>query len=344
MAGATYANSENTVDDGTPASQREDLIDLIYTLSPTETPFMMMAGRGSCSATKHEWQMDRLDVAADNAQIEGLKIENADIEEYDATVRVANYTQIWQKSISITGTMEVVNKAGRNSELSYQLAKRAKELKRDMEHTFVGQGTVGQMASVAGATRRSAAVQAQFHADWTTTGTTLEGININRGPGSGTAGADGGFVEATDLFSAPTDANALRPLLESDLKGVIQGAWTNGGDPTLIMVGPFNKTQISTFTGNSTRFDRGEDKRLVSAIDVYVSDFGEHKVVPNRFQRERDCFALTPELFTVCYLRPFRQHALSKIGDSEERTLLAEATLKMSNNAGSGIVADLTTS
>ena len=208
----------------------------------------------------------------------------------------------------------------------------------------MGQGTVGNMASVAGATRRSAAVQAQFHANWTTTGVALEGVNISRGPGAGTAGADGGFVEATDLFVAPTDANALRPLLESDLKSVIQGAWTNGGDPTLVMVGPFNKTQISTFTGNSTRFDRGEDKRLVSAIDVYVSDFGEHKGVPNRFQRERDVLVLTPELFTVCYLRPFRQHALSKIGDSEERTLMAEATLKMSNNAGSGIVADCTTS
>jgi hypothetical protein len=213
-----------------------------------------------------------------------------------------------------------------------------------MEYTFVGNDSTGagvqtNMASVAGATRRSAAVQAQFHAAWVQGGTTLPGVNINR---DATSGADGGW-DGT-LFDGPTDSSADRPLLESDLKGVIQGAWTNGGDPTIVMVGPFNKTTISTFTGNSTRFDRGEDKRLVSAIDVYVSDFGEHRVVPNRFQREQDCLVLTPELFTVCYLRPFRQHALSKVGDTEERTLLCEATLKLSNNAGSGIVADLTTS
>lgn len=332
-----FTNSQETID--VPDSNREDLTDLIYMLSPTETPFMMMAGRGSCSATKHEWLMDELSAASDNAVQEGLKIADADVDAVLPPPRLANHTQIWQKSISITGTMEVVNKAGRSSELSYQLAKKAKELKRDMEFTHVGQTTVANMASVAGATRRSAAVQAQFHADWTTTGTTLIGININRGAG----GADGGFVEATDLFSAPTDGTQ-RPLLESMLKGVIQGAWTNGGDPTIIMTGPFNKTTISTFTGNSTRFDRGEDKRLVAAVDIYESDFGVHKVVPNRFQRDRDVLVLTPELYTMCYLRPFRQHALSKVGDSEERTLLCEGTMKYANNAGSGIVADCTTS
>jgi hypothetical protein len=316
----TFAKTTETYD--ATDAQREDLIDLIYNISPTETPYLMMAGRGSCSARKHEWQMDRLDAAADNANEEAQAITNTELSAAVPAVRVANYTQISQKSISISGTMEVVNKAGRNSELSYQLAKRAKELKRDMELTCVG-NAVANMASVAGSSgtaRRAAAVQASFHEDWTTTGVTLPGLNISRGTG----GASGGFIEATDLFAIPTDGSPLRPLLESDLKGVIQGAWTNGGDPTVIM--------------------RGEDKRLVAAIDVYESDFGTHRIVPNRFQRERDVFAFTPELNTICYLRPFRQHALAKIGDSEERTLLAEWTIKHSNNAGNGIVADVTTS
>lgn len=334
-----YANTETTQTSNADRSQREDLIDLIYNLSPTETPFMQMAGRGSCSAIRHEWQMDKLDSAADNATLEGLKVENSEISSFDATQRITNFTQIWQKSISITGTMEVVNKAGRNSELSYQLAKRAKEIKRDMEYTHVGNAT--NQASVGGSTRRSASVQAQFHNLWVRSGPGLPGTHINHGAaGSPT---DGGFDTSTLLFVAPGDGTK-RPLLESDLKAVIQGAWTNGGDPTVIMCGPFNKTVISSFTGNSTRQDIGEDKRLVAAIDVYVSDFGEHRVVPNRFQLERDVIAFTPELFTMCYLRPFRQHQLSKIGDTEERTLLAEATLKGSNNAGSGWVADLTTS
>ena len=320
--------------------EREDLSDLIYMIDPTETPFMMMAGRGTATAVSHEWQMDRLDSAADNAKAEGLLIEPADLETITKTERLRNYTQISSKSISITGTTEVINKAGRNSELSYQLAKRAKELKRDLEFQMVGNTTalsVSNAGAGGGTPRRSAGVMSQFDEDWVQAGTALDGININRGAG----GLDGGYDTATNLFDEVTQGTP-RALLESMLKGVIQGAWTNGGDPSIIMCGPFNKTVVSAFSGNSTRFDRGEDKRLVAAIDVYVSDFGEHRVVPNRFQRDRDLYAFTPELYSVDYLRPFRQHALAKTGDSEERTLLAEWTLKMSNNAGSGHVADLT--
>lgn len=343
MAGLPFTETQETFD---TTGQRESLSDLIYNISPTETPYLMMAGRGSASATLEEWQMDQLAAAGDNAAVEGLLVESADIDKAVPTVRMANHTQISDKNISITGTIEVTSKAGRASELSYQLAKRAKELKRDLEHTMVGQATVALMVSSegtgAGATpRRSGAVQSFFHADWTTTNTTLLGIHISRGTG----GADGGFIEATKLLVAPTDAAAAdqRALLESDLKGVIQGAWTNGGDPSVVMAGPFNKTVISGFSGNSTRFDRGEDKRLVASIDVYVSDFGEHRIVPNRFQRERDVFVFTPELHSVKYLRPFRQHALAKVGDSEDRTLLVEWTLCVQNHAGDGIVADLTT-
>ena len=51
---------------------REDLSDIIYSISPTETPFMMMMGRGTADNTKHEWQIDELDTAdADNKHIQG---------------------------------------------------------------------------------------------------------------------------------------------------------------------------------------------------------------------------------------------------------------------------------
>ena len=319
-------------------SIREDFSDIIYNIDPTETPGLMMFGRGSASATKHEWQMDQLAVAADNAVAEGF---DAVYLQVAASVRMANHTQISAKAISITGTAEVVDKAGRNSELSYQLAKRSKELKRDLEFTLFG-NIPANMLSATGSTgvpRRSGAYQAYFHVNWTTTRSALPGVHISRGAG---AGADGGFVEATDLFAIPVDGTQ-RPLIESLVKSVIQGAWTNGGDPNVLMCGPYNKSVISGFSGNSTRFDRGEDKRLVAAVDIYVSDFGEHRVVPNRFQRERDLFAITPSLWSVDYLRPFRQQAMAKTGDAENRQLLVEWCLRGGNHAGSGIVADLNT-
>ena len=135
-----------------------------------------------------------------------------------------------------------------------------------------------------------------------------------------------------------------RPLTESLVKTVLQSCWTNGGNPDLIMVGPFNKTVFSGFTGNATRLDQSEDKKLISTIDVYESDFGAHKIVASRFSRERDCHILDSSLWGVAYLRKMQTIDLAKTGDAEKGMVLAEYTLEARNQAGSGIVADLTTS
>ncbi len=339
--GLEFADTQEAYD---TVGIREDLTDLIYMISPTETPFQMMCSRGTASERKHEWQMDTLTAAADNAYGEGHVVVNGDLS-FTATTRMANHTQISIKAISQTGTLEVVNKAGRSSELSYQLAKKAKELKRDMEFNLVGQTTEAKHASIAasdaGGVRRSGSVQATFSAAETKGGTALPsaGAHINIASDA----TEGGFNKATGLYVLIANGTQ-RALLESMLKGVIQGAWTNGGDPSTVHVGPFNKTVISEMTGSSTRFDRGEDKRLVAAIDVYVSDFGEHTIIPSRFQRDRDLFCFTPELWKLCFLRPFRQFALAKTGDTEVRELLVEWTLQGGNQSGNGWVADLLTS
>ena len=319
---------------------REDLSDIIYNISPTETPFLTMAGRGTATGTKHEWQVDELAPAAANAVVEG---NDAAATTEQPTERVSNHCQISDKVALVSGTIEAVDKAGRQSELSYLLAKKSKELKRDIEFNCVGVSNTAVARSGSSTAGESASLNAFFNVDLAggpsnTSATNLSGLHQSRGA----TAVDGGFSNV-DVFTAPTDGTQ-RALLESDLKSVIQGAWTNGGDPSVIMAGPFNKTVISSFTGNSTRMDVGEDKRLVAAIDVYVSDFGEHKVVPNRFQRSRDVYCLTPELWEVAYLRDFRQHALSKTGDSEKRQILAEWTLVGKNQSGNAVVADLTTS
>ena len=318
---------------------REDLSDIIYNISPTDTPFLTMAGREKASGIKHEWQLDELAAVATNAQLEG---DDPTILAANPTVRVNNHCQISSKTIAVTGTLEAVDKAGRDNELSYQLAKRSKELKRDIEHACVGSNTTAVARADSATAGVSASMSAFFNerlagGPSNTGGDVLPGVHQSRGTGSA---AEGGFSNA-GVFTAATDGTT-RPLLESDLKSVIQGAWTNGGDPSVVMAGPFNKTVISSFTGNSTRMDMGEDKRLVAAIDIYVSDFGEHKVVPNRFQRTRDVYVLSPDMWCVSYLRDFRQHELSKTGDSEKRQLLVEWTLAGKNQSGNGVIADLT--
>jgi hypothetical protein len=312
------AQPTNTFDTYDSVGEREDLSDVIYSISPTDTPFISSAAKTKATAVLHEWQTDALAAAAtNNAVIEG---DEATLDAVSATSRLSNSSQIMDKTVVITGTQEAVDKAGRASELAYQIAKKAKELKRDMEATVTGnQAEVTGNASTA---RKFGSLGA-----WIETNDDL-----------GASGSSGGSGN-----TARTDGTQ-RAFTEASLKTVIKSVWNEGGDPSMIMVGPFNKQKLSGFTGNSTRFDAGADATLYTSVDVYASDFGQLQVVPNRFSRDRDAYVLDMNYFAIAFLRDFSMHELSKTGDSEKRQLLVEATLESRNEKASGLVADLTTS
>lgn len=312
------AQPTNTFDTYDAVGIREDLQDVIYSISPTDTPFMSSAAREAVKNTLHEWQTDALAAAStSNAVIEG---DEATLDASVATVRVSNNTQIMDKTVVITGTQEAVDKAGRASELAYQIAKKSKELKRDIEATLLS-----NQAKVAG----DSTTARKF-------GSISSWIAANDSFGAtGASPAGNGSDARTD--------GTQRALTEDQLKSVIKGTWNAGGSPSVIMVGPFNKQKISGFTGGSTRFDASEDKTLYTSIDVYSSDFGDLEVVPNRFQRDRDLFVLDMDYWSVGFLRDFTMHELSKTGDSEKRQLLTELTLVSRNEGASGGVFDLTT-
>lgn len=312
------AQPTNTFDTYDAVGIREDLQDVIYSISPTDTPFMSSAAREAVKNTLHEWQTDALAAAStSNAVIEG---DEATLDASVATVRVSNQTQIMDKTVVITGTQEAVDKAGRASELAYQIAKKSKELKRDIEATLLS-----NQAKVAG----DSSTARKF-------GSISSWIAANDSFGLTGASPTGNGSDAR------TDGTQ-RALTEDQLKSVIKGTWNAGGSPSVIMVGPFNKQKISGFTGGSTRFDASEDKTLYTSIDVYSSDFGDLEVVPNRFQRDRDLFVLDMDYWSVGFLRDFTMHELSKTGDSEKRQLLTELTLVSRNEGASGGVFDLTT-
>ena len=298
---------------------REDLSDIIYNISPTDTPFMSSIAKSKATAVNHEWQLDSLAAAsASNAQIEGDEVS---FSAPSSTTRRGNVTQISTKSVIISGTLEAVNKAGRNSELAYQISKASKELKRDMETSLCDNN-----AQVAG--DDSTARELSGLGSW---------LKTNQSAGAG------GSAPSTSGTNARSDGTQ-RAFTEDQLKTVIKSVWDNGGDPSMVMVGSFNKQKLSGFTGGSTRFDPAENKRLVAAVDVYESDFGALQVTPNRFQRARDAFVITPDLFAVAFLRDFSLEDLAKTGDAMKQFLLVEYTLESRNESGSGIVADLTTS
>jgi hypothetical protein len=306
---------------------REDLSDVIYNISPEETPFMSSAGRGAkASQTLVEWQTDALASAdGSNAQLEG---DDASFSTPAATVRVGNYTQISRKTLILSGTLEAVDKAGRRSELAYQLAKRGAELKRDQETIFL-RAQAGNAGGV-GTARTLAGLNA-----WVKTNTDI-----------GTSGGDPTYTSGVPA-AVRTDGTQ-RAFTETILKSVISAVWTSGGTPTTLMVGPINKAVVSGFAGIATRnFDLSnvspKPTAIIASADVYVSDFGTLRVVPNRFQRERDGWVIDFDLVSVRYLRPYRTKDLAATGDAAKTMLVTEYTLEVKQEAGLGLAADLTT-
>lgn len=312
------ATPSNTFTTYAAIGNREDLSDVIYNIAPTDTPFISGVPKTNATAVLHEWQIDSL-AAADtgNAVLEG---DAATTDATTATTRLSNTCQISDKVPRVTGSQEAVVKAGRGSEMEYQIAKRAKELKRDIERIVLNNN--------AEATGNTSTVR--------TTGGVPSWITTNTS--NGTGGSDGSLGN-----TARTDGTQ-RVLTESLLQGVIEDTWTSGGDPDCLMVGAFNKQKVSTFTGNATRFKGAEDRALVATIDIYDSDFGSFEIVPNRFSRARDGLLLQKDMWAVAYLRPFRLVDLAKDGDSERKQLIAEYALESRNEAASGAVWDLTTS
>jgi len=314
------AQPTNTYDSYDLKGSREGLTDIIENISPTDVPFQSNIGRSKASSILHEFQTDALAAPASNAVIEG---DDSAAEAQVATVRESNRTQISKKVVLVTGTANATVKAGRGkNELSYMLAKAGKELKRDMEVDLTGKNS--EVVGTATAARKLRGFES-----WVQT-------NASRGSG----GSDHATTHVV------TDGTQ-RVFLESMLKTALQSCFTEGGDPDCVMVGPFNKTKVSGFTGIATLYrDTAGSKgqaSIMGAADLYVSDWGEVKIVPNRFQRDRTALVIEKDKWAVSYLRPFRQEKLAKTGDSDKVHMLVEYTLEARSEKSSGKVADLTT-
>jgi hypothetical protein len=325
----------NTVTRYDPNSIREDLSSVISNISPTDTPFITMSGKSKAANTYHEWQTDTLAAAiTTNAVLDGDDLVST-TSTAAMTVRVGNYTQISRKLITVSGTARAVDNAGYKDELAYQVAKRAQELKRDQESA----ATSDQVAVVGGPTTIR---KGGMLGGWIITNASVGATGAVPQMSSGSA--------TTDLAGFPktiAGAGTARALTESLLKTNLQNVWTSGGTLEYVMVGPFNKTVASQLAGIATRTkDVPGTKQAVitAAADVYVSDFGVVKIIPNRFQPASTLYTWDPDLTDIVSLRPYAVEVMAKTGDADKRMLIHEWTVKVKNQAGLGAVRDLTTS
>ena len=301
---------------------REDLHDVIFDISPMDTPLMSNISRITVEQPLHEWLTDTLAAAsAVNAHIEG---DDASAQVAVDAKRFSNRTQIATKVPRVSGTLRASDTAGRADQLSYEIAKRGRELKRDIESTLCGT-QVATAGSIVSARACAGLASWCFTNHVNTTGNT-----------TGTVSAfSSGYANGTIVVGTAA------ALVQADLLSAIALCWTNGGDPTMILMDAANKQIASGFSGIATQYrdnPQAGPATIIGAADVFVSDFGTHSLIASRFTQTDIVYLIDPEYVQLGFLRPIQQIDLAKTGDNDRAMILAEFTLQVSNPDAHGII------
>lgn len=321
---AVAANAVETYDVRT---LREDLQDADNMISPTETPFTsMIADQGDCSNTYHEWPLLALN-AVDNANRVAEGQDAPTVTVPTVPNRRGNYTQISIKNVKVSSSSQWVDGAADIQKLAKQVSYKLKELKRDRE-TMLLDAVAADPGAAVGATVRQAAGFPSFLITNASRGATGTAPTLSANPNGYPSAAPG--------------PGTLRTITEDLFNTVIQAVWTSGGEPKYALVYPDVKRTISkTFTGYATKYTDGSSNKLITSVEIYQSDFGTVQIVPDRFQRSRDCFIIDPEYVSVDYGQTTKQEPLAKTGLTDNRLISCEYTLWVGNEAAHGILADI---
>ena len=307
---------------------REDLSNIIYNISPMDTPFISGAGRGTASNTLFEWQKDELAAAAANQKKEGDDPASLAVSE---PTKLQNYTQISEKAVQTSGTAEAVDWAGRKSSQAYQLAKRAKEIKRDMEFMLTGEDTATVGAS--GTARKTGALNSWMGVTTAADSNIIDGSNATPAP-----------IAGTGIGTAVTAASTTTKVLTMGMVNqCVEQIWKAGGSPDVLMCRSDLKVKMSSLAGSVvadivSNHDKASPAAAINSVDVIVTDFGTFKIVPNRFCLASQLYLLDFDYWSVDYLRPFQTETLAKTGDSVKLMMISEYGLRGKNGQASGTV------
>jgi hypothetical protein len=314
------AQPTNTFDSYDARGIREDLQDVIYDISPSETPFYSSVAKVTASNTYHEWQTDSLRASADNKHVEG---DETVAEARSATSRLGNYTQIFKNAVTVADTDSGLKKAGRAAEMAYQVLKVAKEQKLDIEKAlFANNARVAGNSTTA---RELAGAPA-----WLITNTSY---------GSGGADATG---DGTDARTDGTQEEFTQARFDSTMQSI----WVSGGRPDVVYLSAFQMNKALGFTGNNNQRSQVQagDEKVIKSLAVYVTPWGTVEFMPTRENRSRDVFIMQKDMWAVGVLRPTKNTELAKTGDSTKRQVVTELTLVCKNEASCGGIFDNTTS
>lgn len=288
-----------------------------------DTPFYSKAKKVKATNTYHEWQTDALRSSAANAHVEG---DDTTANSRTATVRRGNYTQIFKNAVVIPDTDKGLNKAGRASEIAYQMLKTAKEQKLDIEKALFDNN-----ARVAG--NSSTARELAGAPAWLTS-------NTDFGDNEGADPTGDGTDARTD------ETTTLQAFDQTRFDGVMQSIWEAGGKPDTVYLSAFQMNKALAFTGNNNQRSavQAGDMKVVKSLDVYVTPWGTIEFLPSRENRSRDVFIMQDDMWSVAVLRGTTNTELAKTGDNTKRQVVTELTLVCNNEKAHGGVFDNTVS
>lgn len=326
------AQIANTLETFDGVGIREELADRIWELTPDETPFLRLIGRKDVKTTRYDWQIDTLEaIDVDNNQPEGNDWT------YDSVAqptRVANHAQISEKSLVISATMDQTDKAGRKSELAYQVGKKGRALRCDMEAIALSNQAASAGTGDAATNRKLGGFRA-----WLTS-------NDSLGGGGGASGSI-----SSNLPTAATNGTQ-RALTKALIDDVVLSTRNSGGKANVCMLSTYNKTVVSRFLDDADlvpnrKAANGDSAvTVIGAVDMYVTDFGNLNFVPNDQMTRagatiaRNVFIIDPKMVKLGVFRDIQIHTPAKTGDAEKRVLNCEYTLIVNNEAAHGVVAD----
>ena len=304
------------------ASLKESLDPVIWDLFPMDTYFQNTVEKENVTNTQHQWLFDSLQAAANNKQVEG---DDASYATLATATRVSNYTQIARKAIILSDTSNAVNVVGQNP-LGRGVMKAMKEYKRDVEFDLLGKQ--GSSAGATGTARASGGVQAWI---WGT-GADIAGNTVYpsaAGTGGNTTGTTPSYASAA-VIGQTDGTTSSSSIVLADITSAAELAWTDGGEPDVILCSSAQKKYIDALSSLATRtveLGRTDPLPISNTANVIVTSFGTFKVIMSRYVARTTTLILSMDKWAMGQLRAPKVIDLAKTGDATKKMIVGEYTL-----------------
>lgn len=295
-----------TFTSATAIGAREDLSDVIYRIDPDETPLVSNAQKETTKGIFHEWQVQELAAAVDNNHVN----EGSDYSYVNPAVtsRLGNHHQIAVQAASVSNTLDVVDKAGRDKETAMVKVLKGIEQRRDINKSLY------KNEARSGSDPRKCAKLIT----WITNGDKPSDMAFATGDGSDAADLSG---TAAALTLAKIDAAML-------------AAYSDGGSPSMLLMSPTNKQNFSGLSGGSVATNQitmtaPKEASIIGSVSLYLSDFGELSVTVDRQCPNSEIYLIDTDYVCIGSLpgRMFSVSDVASTGDATKFAIVSEYTL-----------------